>query len=187
MIPTGYMAKRVYTKSEWRSDFPNFLKGAEVEDIFSVSGCISENFADYIRFWKHNGYWFYDSPEIFQSVAREHSIDLEGTKLFYYEVHELEFEDECWRPFGPQTGLPTNVLAPARKQLEGFDVVTFSAGAGPECSPLSCNYMAEELATNTHCLFATFTEAEAALSRGAFTDAEPGPYRIFAVYSVDRE
>ncbi len=75
---------------------------------------------------------------------------------------------------------------PLRKQLEGFDVVTFWAGADPECSPLSWNYMAEELATNTHCLFATFEDAEAALNRGAFKDSEPGPYRILAVYSVDR-
>ena len=63
--------------------------------------------------------------------------------------------------------------------------MTFSAGSSPECSPLSCNGVAKELPTNAHCLFAGFEEAEAALSRGAFKDSEPGPYRIFAVYSVD--
>ena len=57
MIPVGYMAKRVYKRPDW-------LQVDHVIDIFSVSGCVSEDFADYIGFWKHNGYWFFDSPEI---------------------------------------------------------------------------------------------------------------------------
>jgi hypothetical protein len=36
-------------------------------------------------------------------------------------------------------------------------------------------------------LFETFEEAESALNTGAFNEAEPGPYRIFAVYSVPYE
>jgi hypothetical protein len=181
MIPAGYMAKRVYSKSESL----NFLRGTKVEDVYSLSGCISEFFTDYINFWKHNGYWLFDAPGIIRSIAREHSIDLEGAKLFYYEVHEQEFDGERWRTFAPEPSIPTNVTIPARKQLEGFDVATFFAGNAPECSPLSCNGLAAELPANAHCLFTTCEEAEAALSRSAFKDAEPGPYRIFAVYSVD--
>jgi hypothetical protein len=33
-------------------------------------------------------------------------------------------------------------------------------------------------------LFSSFDEAKAHLERGAFNNSEPGPYRIFAVYSV---
>ena len=184
MIPAGYMAKRVYTKSEWLNS--DFLKGIEVEDVYSLSGCLSEDFADYIRFWKHNDYWLFDSPKIIQSVAREHSIDLEGTKLFYYEVYELEFDDDAhWRPFAREERLPTHVIPPERKQLEGYDVVTFWGGSSPECSPLSCNTLAEELPTNEHCLLRTFEEAQQRLTDLSFKDSEPGPYRIFAVYSVD--
>ena len=70
-------------------------------------------------------------------------------------------------------------------QLQGFDVVSFNVRTNPECSPLSCNGVAEKVHTNTHCLFESFDEAKTNLNNGAFKNAEPGPYRIFAVYSVD--
>ena len=177
MTPAGYMAKRV-------SKRPDRFKAAQVNDIYSVSEHMSENFSDYIPFWKHNGYWLFDSPEVIKNVARENSIPLEGTSLFYYEVHEKEFDGEHWRPFAPES-FATAVLMPWKKRLEGFDVVTFFAKTSPECSPLSCNSMAEELRTNAHCLFDSFEDAEANLNNQVFKDAEPGPYRIFAVYSVD--
>ena len=178
MIPAGYMAKRVSKK-------PDSLKAEQVLDIYSVSSCVSENFADHIKFWKHNGYWLFDSPEIIWSVARENSIDLEGTSLFYYEVHESEFDGETWRPYEIESSFQTHVVAPGRKKLEGFDVVTFFAGSSPECSPLSCNGLAEEVRTNEHCLFTSFEEAKTSLGKGIYKDSEPGPYRIFAVYAVD--
>src|SRR5436190_9553699 len=84
MVPAGYMAKRVVTRPEWRG-------AASVSSIYSVSGCIAENFTDYINFWKHNGYWLFDSPDIIIGIARENEIDLDGTVLFFYEVHDLQF------------------------------------------------------------------------------------------------
>jgi hypothetical protein len=78
-----------------------------------------------------------------------------------------------------------NVNPPSGRVLEGFDVVTFHAKNAPEHSPLSCNSLAKELSINAHCLFATFEEAETNLTNGAFDKSEPGPYRIFAVYSID--
>lgn len=60
MLPAWHMAKRVVNRPGW-------LKANGVEDIYSVSGCISKNFADYIIFWKHNGYWLFDSPEVIES------------------------------------------------------------------------------------------------------------------------
>jgi hypothetical protein len=177
MVPVGYMAKRVAKK-------PEGFTAPQVIDIYSVSACISENFADYIHYWKHNGYWFFDSPELSRSLAREHSIDLEGTSLFYYEAHELEFNGGNWNAYGPEPSFPTNVAAPSNKQLEGFDVVSFYVRSSPECSPLTCNSMAEQLPVNAHGLFASFREAETHVTNGAFSDCEPGPYRIFSVYSV---
>jgi hypothetical protein len=56
MIPVGYMAKRVCRTPDW-------LGAPHVIDVYSVSGCISENFADYIQYWRHNGYWLFDSPD----------------------------------------------------------------------------------------------------------------------------
>jgi hypothetical protein len=178
MTPAGYLAKSVYRRPEW-------LKAPQVVDIYSVSGCISEDFADYVSYWKHNGYWFFDSPEIIRTLAKESSIQLEGTSLFYYEVYEKEFDGEGWNPYTPEQSRPTHVRLPSRKQFEGFDVVAFYARSSPECSPLSCNSMAEELHTNAHCLFESFDEAKRTLDNGSFKNAEPGPYRIFSVYSVD--
>ncbi len=172
------MAKLVRKKPDW-------LQAPHVEDIYSVSNCNCQNFADYIPYWKHNGYWFFDSPEIIKTVAKENSIQLGGTSLFYYEAYEMEFDGEAWHPYSPEPSFPTNVIVPSRKQLEGFDVVNFTARTSPECSGLSCSSLANDLRTNAHCLFGSFDEAETNVSNGAFNESEPGPYRIFAVYSVD--
>ena len=172
------MAKRV-------SRTPDWLGAPQVIDIYSVSGCISEDFAGFINYWKHNGYWLFDSPDVIKSVAKENSASLQGTSLFYYEVYEKEFDGEKWRPYAPEPSFQTGVVPPPRKQLEGFDVVTFSGGTSPECSPLSCNSLAKHLSTNVHCLFDSFHEAETNIENRSFSKCEPGPYRIFSVYSVD--
>jgi hypothetical protein len=177
MVPAGYMAKRVVKKPDW-------LRSEGVADILSVSDCISRDFDDYIHYWKHNGFWFFDSPSIISNLAHEHSIDLAGTQLFYYEVYSSEFDGESWKPFAPEPNFPTKVVPPSDGKLEGFDVVTFSCQSSPECSPLACNSMADEIPTNSHCLLRSFEEAEKLVGSGAFNNSEPGPYRIFAVYTV---
>ena len=176
MTPAGYMAKRVKTPVGFHAD--------GVLDVYSLSSCVNHDFADYIEYWKHNGYWLFDSPEIIQAVAQDNHIQLEGTLLFYYEVHEKEFDGKNWFPHQAEASFPTNVRAPSEKTLDGFDVVTFFARSSPECSPLSCNGMAGKIPTNEHCLLDSFDDAYAKVTAGAFNQAEPGPYRIFAVYSV---
>jgi hypothetical protein len=178
MIPVGYMAKSSCKK-------PKGFDLPDIDDVYSVGNCVNDDFADYINYWKHNGYWLFDSPEIIRTIAQENAIDLHDAKLFYYEAHEMEFTGNVWRPFSHDSSLPTNIVQPSEKRLEGFDVVTFCGGNTPECSPLSCCYLAKELHTNSHCLFETFEEAEESVSSGKFAGSEPGPYRIFAVYSVD--
>jgi hypothetical protein len=142
MIPAGYMAKKLMSNPDW-------LKANEVEDIYSVSGCISKDFADYITFWKHNGngHWFFDSSEVIEQVAREQSIDLSGTKMFYYEVYEQLFDDTTgqWCPYERERSFATNVRTPEMKILAGFDVVTSVTRNSPECSPLSCNSLAGKI------------------------------------------
>lgn len=180
MIPVGYMAKRVSVRPEW-------ITAEHVANIYSVSGCVSKDFADYINYWKHNGYWFFDSPEIILQLGQQHSIDLTGTRLFFYEVHDLEFDDvdNQWKTFQPEPSFPTHVVLPTEKVLEGYDVVTFSVSTSAECSPLSCNSLATEVETNQHCLLASFERAQKLLEEGKFKNTEPGPYRIFAVYSME--
>ena len=178
MIPAGFIAKNIHTSPDW-------LKADAVADIYSVSNCVSGAFCVYIPHGKHNGYWLFDSPDVIREIATAEKSDTSDQKFFYYEVHEQQYDDEFkdWHPFGPATALDTNVQVPAEKQLEGFDVVSFYALSAAECSPLSCNHMAETIPVNKHCLLATFEEAKRLLESNAFKDCEPGPYRIFAVYT----
>ena len=179
MIPLGYMAKVLPSgRHEW-------LDAPRVVDVFSVSNCVNDDFAEYIPDWKHNGFWLFDSPELIREVAVAHQVGLETARLFYYEAEPLELHDGQWRHFEPEKSLETRVVVPTYKQLEGFDVVSFQMRNAPEHSPLSCNGLAKDIPTNAHCLFATSEEAAAALNSGAFKDCEPGPYRIYAVFSVD--
>jgi hypothetical protein len=176
MVPAGYMAKRVVARPDWLPE--------RISSIYSVSGCISNNFTDYITLWKHNGYWLFDSPEAIIEIARERGIDLAETVLFFYEVHPLQFDSGEWIRFEPVPSFVTNVSIPEAKVFEGYDVVTCSCGASPECSPLSCNSLAATVETNSRCLLQSFEQARQLLEDGTFNHSEPGPHQIFAVYSV---
>ena len=179
MIPLGYMAKRIYVETAW-------LKAPQVSQIYSVSACISEDFGKWIDAWKHNGYWFFDSPRLIAEVAAEQKIDLTGTTLFYYEGFEQEYDPESgWAPYQPEPAFPLRVGPPETKTLRGFDVATFSYHNSVECSPLSCNGLAAEITVNEFCLLKSLEEAKALLEAGRFIPSEPGPYRILAVYTVD--
>ena len=180
MFPAGYMAKKVAGRPAW-------LKADGVADLYSVSGCISAYFCDYIRHWKHNGFWLFDSPAEIASLATAESLDMSDQRIFYYEAYASQFDGDrkTWQPFGPDDSFRTAVTPPESRKLEGFDVVTFSVQTSPECSPLSCNGLAESLAVNQHCLLPSLEEAIRLVENGAFEDSEPGPFRIFAVYSCN--
>lgn len=178
MIAVGYLAKKVAQRPDW-------LNAPEVKDIYSVSNCISDHFMDYIKFWRHNGYWLFDNPEIIQALASENSVSLQDLTFFYYEVYEQEFDQgtKQWQNFAPED-FPTNVIPPTQRRFQGYDVVTFSVGTNPECSPLSCNHLASKIKTNSHCLVGSLEEAKKSLESGDFDQSEPGPFRIFAVYTI---
>lgn len=175
MRPLGYLYKRVASKPEW-------LSAPQVIDVYSLSSCVSENFADYLNYWKHNGFWLFNSPSVMEDIATKNLIPLDGLKLFYYEAYELEFDNDCrtWSVFEPEMTFGLDVVVPESKSLEGFDVTSFTNGTSPECSPLSCNSCANSLPTNQHCLFAAIEEAKQAIEENAFQGCEPGPYRIGA-------
>ena len=75
MIPVGYMYKTIIHEPHW-------LKAANVDGIYSLSGCISKNFTDYIKYWKHNGYWLFNSPAVMEEIARKSNLVLAGPTLF---------------------------------------------------------------------------------------------------------
>ena len=183
MIPLGYMMKRVMKRPDW-------LKQPKVEDIFSVSRCMSKDFCDWIGEWKHNvyynGYWFFNSPRIIRDIASRRGIVLDDMTLFYYEGQENQYNADTrqWEPFAPVPDFPLCVEPPSHKILHGYDVATYYVNSSAECSPLSCNGLAEDIPTNAHCLLDDFQTAKTLLETGAFENSEPGPYRIIAVYTL---
>jgi hypothetical protein len=105
-------------------------------------------------------------------------------------MYEEEFDDKTnlWRPALPTfDSPPTNVARPMCPVLKGFDVVSFSMRSDPECSPLSCNSLSEEVTTNEHCLLESLEVARQLLIDGRFRNTEPGPFRIFSVWALSSE
>jgi hypothetical protein len=179
MIEAGYLFKRLARRTEW-------IKNPSVQDIHSVSGHLSEDFADYINYWRHNGWWLFNKPSDMDEIIERESLDRATLALFYYEIFEQEYDEDekHWSLVEPETSFPTAVERPLNPKLSGFDVVSFSAGSSAECSPLSCNALADELEVNEHCLFDSLAAAKAALENGSFDNSEPGPFRIFAVHTT---
>jgi len=52
----GDMAKRTEGNSGWN-------KPAAGSRAYSVNDCVNDNFADFVDYWKHSCWWFFDSPE----------------------------------------------------------------------------------------------------------------------------
>ncbi|MDR0352853.1 MAG: hypothetical protein LBI02_05755 [Opitutaceae bacterium] len=180
MIPLGYMAKFVVSRPDW-------LKAGYIDDIYSVSPCISKDFCEWIDSWRHNGFWFFDSPDIIREIASSRNVELGNATWFYYEAFEQEFvsDESRWRFFTPEPSFPLDIHPPKNPVPRGIDIVTYSGGNTPGHSPLSCNHMAEELAVNRHCLLDHFDEAKALVDAGCFNMSEPGPYRLVAVHTID--
>ena len=180
MIAAGYMAKVVAIKPEW-------IKSATAVRICSVSNCVSDDFCDYINHWKHNGYWFFNSPRDIRGVAESDPKAAKEYELFYYELYEQQFDEKAatWVSFAPEESFHTEVAVPEQKELLGYDVVTYFVQTSPECSPLSCNNFAAKIEVNENCLLRSFDEAKHLVESGGFANSEPGPFRIFAVYRPD--
>ncbi len=157
MIPIGYMAKYIEAKTDW-------LRTDQVVEIVSVQSCFSKDFADWIHFWRHNGYWFFDSPEVIIALASDHGLDLSTVRWFYYEAYEKEFNDveEVWQAFEPQESFETKVVPPIEIPVcldTTLCSLRWPGGSSAECSLLSCNRLAEKIRVNRDCLLETFEEA----------------------------
>jgi len=177
MIQAGYMYKRIA--------LPEGLNCTNVTKIYSVSHCISKDFADYIPFWKHNQYWFFNNPEDMDIIIKEQKISDEF-ELFFYELYEKEFDEEkgSWQEFTAEESFGYQVAEPVRKEFLGFDIVSYSLGTSHQCSPLSCNRLCREVDVNEYCLLDDFNHAVQLTETLNISKSEPGPYRILAVHRV---
>jgi hypothetical protein len=174
MIPIGYNTKIIELPKEW-------LGNSKVKEILSVSECISESPIDHTSLWLCNNRLLYNSPKELNQALAESENASPYLRRFFYEAYELSIFDDCWEPI---EDLPDNVIRPDEKYaLRGYDIVCFSSGVAPECSPLSCNSGAKDFPVNQYCLIDTLDDAlqiaEAIDKDGGY---EPGPYGILSVW-----
>ena len=174
MIPepldAGYFPKRTEKRPEW-------LKARGIEEICSVSPCISGGPSDWIEKWLHNDLGFYDNEDLAWQVA---GTDRSGFEMYAYKIYPLMFAKgnaSAWQ-------VPTRV----RLNLSGFDFLGFDMAnktdgvSNFECSPLSCNSCAEQVPVNKYCLVEEVTDAYRACLAFSTEEPEPGPYYLFQAY-----
>ncbi len=181
MIQAGYMYKRI-ALAEW-------LNCQNVTAIYAVSNCISKDFTNYVPYyfpyWKHNKYWFFNTPEDMDAILQEQKIPNEF-ELLFYEVYEKEFDEEeqTWQEIIAEESFGYQVKMPAHKEFLGYDIVSYSLGTSHQCSPLSCNLLCREVDVNQYCLLDDFDYALKLIETLNEKKCEPGPYRIIAVNRI---
>jgi len=172
------MYKRIAPRQGW-------LNCENVTKIYSVSSCISNDFTNYIPYWRHNQYWFFNRPEDMEGILREEKISDEF-ELLFYELYEKEFDEEkhAWQELTVEESFGYQVTMPFQKEFLGFDIVSYSMRSAHECSPLSCNRLCQEVSVNQYCLLDDFEEAIKTTESLKEKKAEPGPYRMIAVNKI---
>ncbi|HEX6811324.1 MAG TPA: hypothetical protein VF384_06860 [Planctomycetota bacterium] len=161
-----------------------WLGNPAVEEILSVSECLSKSLLDHTSLWLHNAWFLYDSLEVLQrALDRTGTAASASVRRFCYEVHE-DLLDDAWIPL---SGTPPGAARPSPGfVLRGYDVVCLMSGAdGPQCSPLSCNSEARRFDVNKYCLLASLEQAIEVAQRIDLDGAcEPGPYGIMSVWEA---
>jgi hypothetical protein len=175
MIDAGYFVKHIERRPDW-------LPAPGVVEICSVSHCISAPPDGWIERWLHNGLGWFNRESDARSVVP--AGQEAAYRLFAYRLHPTVFRK------GAGTGVPFTIPGDVRPdpipetfRSLGFDSVSSSMEEilGFECSPLSCNSMAEECPTNEHCLFPSLDAALAGAARFAREQPEPGDYYVVEV------
>ena len=178
MTPTliGYFPKRTLQRPDW-------LKAAGVDEVCSVSACVSKAPDGWIDHWRHNEMWVYDTPESAWSVVPD---GMRGEfDLYAYQLFPVEFDEGQPQAFEiPAVRVQS---LPSTFERLGFDVVSRSGGNSFECSPLSCNYLAERVAVDRHCLVADLDVACQLAAECEAGGCEPGPYYVVEVWRQRRD
>ena len=175
----GYFARPTMKKADW----PNSNR---VEEIASASTCMSGCDWDWINEWRHNDLWVFDSPDLAMGVVPEDkraSCDLYAYRMFPIRYVEGRAEEFIIPPVEP---IPLD----ASFEMLGFDIVSRYCGNCFECSPLSCNGLAEVVPTNRYCLLERLEDAlclAPTWEADGKTRPEPGPYYIVEIWRRRRE
>ncbi len=170
-ILIGYFPKRTEVPPDWD------VRAKIVTEICSVSGCLAEAPEDWIQRWRHNDLGFYNTRADALSIVPPGATDFH---LFAYRLLPIRYSKEGEVPFLVETpeieSLPQDFIS------MGFDVATKHFGPFFECSPLSCNALANETSVNQFCLLPTVEKA-IDFARFCVRDGkvEPGPYYVVEV------
>jgi hypothetical protein len=173
MIDAGYFAKVV-------GPIPDWFRVPGVHEICSASTCISTGPDDWVDRWRHNEFGWFNTIEDAWSVVPD--ADRPRYRLFGYRIALTRY-----RNGDPvELAVPTDVdPVPIAANFEtlGYDAISKSMESvlGFECSPLSCNGMADEIPVNEYCLFRTKEEAIAGAKRFSIEQPEPGDYYVVEV------
>jgi len=85
----GYFPKQTLKHPDW-------LKSKFVEEICSVSECLSKGPEGWINHWKHNEMWVYDREEIALGVIPKEFLplyDLYAYRIFPFSINKGKKED----------------------------------------------------------------------------------------------
>ena len=137
----GYFPKQRTTRSRWVSPFPDDLShgfpfAAPVDEICSVSKCISKGPEGWRDQRKENFYDVYNNPDLAWSVVPgEVRADFE---LFAYRLYLVEFDDGREEPMEQWWELAVVPMSDSFVRL-GWDAVVGGNHHCFGCSPMSCN------------------------------------------------
>ena len=170
-ILLGYFPKQLFRPLERMSEW-------NIEEIGSVSLCIAEGPEGWRERCNYNEWGFFANPEIAWSLVP--GIQQVDFRLYAYALHPVEYWNDDERPMklAPPDANPLS----SEYELVGWDAVSRSGGAGFECSPLSCNLLADELDTNRYCLFPDLESAQRLARAAEGRGCEPGPYHVVEVW-----
>lgn len=177
----GYFPKKTMGRDEW---FGN----ASVEEVCSVSNCMSKAPEDWLNYWKHNAYGLYDTEEQAWAIVRNDPVSYD---MYGYRLFPFVFDGGAGTSMSVQ---PTAIAQLAEYDFLGYDPVSREEAFTIEFghSPLSCNKGFEQYPVNRFCLLdrledawlGTAEIAKAAQAMGAW---EPGPYYLCEVYRKRRQ
>jgi len=165
----GYFPKNVAVPAGWSAS-------THVTEVCSVSDCVNSAPSGWIDHWLHNEWGFFNTRMDARLVVPSGA---DGFTLFAYRLLPSRFLHGQTERLEIKE-LPVEPLAAAFVSL-GFDVVNKVVSAYFECSPLSCNYMADEVAVNDFCLVENLEQAVQLAERFSSEEPEPGPYYVLEV------
>jgi hypothetical protein len=168
-ILIGYFPRRTNVPADWSYS-------ANVDELCSVSHCLNAAPENWVEHWIHNDLGCFNTRQDALSILPP---DASGFSLFAYRLLPVRYLKDQTEPF--EVAAQSAEPLPSGFVSLGFDVVNKTFSAFFECSPLSCNGMADDVAVNRFCLLATLDEAIAVAERCAREEPEPGPFYVIEV------